>query len=180
LTQPFPIPFRTKLPKPPVTGSVPDGLFSISEPYTTTTTATLFMYDACIDFSTGVQLVYQPISASESVRNEIDKIPDSAEFYEDGEPAPDAATKDTAKNLLQLVTPPSLLAGADVYAYYGEVNVVWESARKKIKLIVPPHTSGKPVTLYEAVMENGKVEKHKLDENVTVELLQQSLFWIHG
>src|SRR5580700_2444599 len=79
---------------------------------------------------------------------QIDRLSDDPSAYEEGERAPDDATRNSAKQIVRETYPTSLLSGADVYAFYGEINLSWGARQRKVKLIVPPQDTHQPAVIY--------------------------------
>ena len=116
----------------------------------------------------------------ETLIKQIDSLSDDPDAYEDGERAPDNATRDSAKQIIREVYPAHLLSGADVYAFYGEISVSWESQQRKVKLIVPPLNAGRPTAIYHGRMNQGKVVESALEPAATPKRLAAWLIWLQG
>lgn len=122
----------------------------------------------------------KPNPTKENLIKQIQNIPNNADFYDAEELPPDQPTKDIAKQIILGVSPSGLLAGADVYGYYGEVNVSWETQRKKLKLVIPPHNSHRQPSLYRGQMREGRVKESDIEPNVDSKILRQWLDWLQG
>jgi len=116
----------------------------------------------------------------ENLIKQIQNIPTNPDFYDADEQPPDEATKGDAKQIILGVIPSGLLAGADVYGYYREVNISWETQRRKLKLIVPPRETDRQPFLYHGQMQNGIVTKSNTEQNVTARTLRTWLDWLQG
>ncbi len=124
--------------------------------------------------------VRNPNPVKENIVKKIDGLTDNPDLYEDGEQPPSPATKTDARNLIIGLHPSGVLAGADVYPYFGAIHINWETARKKVKLIVPPHGSGLHPSIYHGQMQGGKVTKSNMEGHVTSESLRLWLEWLPG
>jgi hypothetical protein len=143
-----------------------------------TTAGAMFDFDEV--FAATVGEVCKPNLAKESLVQQIENLSESAEYYESDENPPDLQTKEDAKRLVRSVAPSGLLAGGDVYAYYGDVNITWETQRKKLKLIVPSHQKNLQPSLYHGQMEDGRVTGSDTERNVTADRLRTWLDWFAG
>jgi hypothetical protein len=119
------------------------------------------------------------IAELDDLVTKINELTRDSNFYEDDEVSPSADTKALAKRLIYHASPPRLLSGADVYPYYGEINIVWENGGKKVKLIVPPRDSGRSPSLYRGQLRGDRVPEPLFDQNVSPENLRESLAWLH-
>jgi hypothetical protein len=142
--------------------------------------AAAITFDAADVFAAMTGVVCKPNLAKESIIQQIEQLPESADYYDSDENPPDRETKEDAKNLIRSISPSGLLAGGDVYAYYGDVNVTWETQRKKLKLIVPSHDRQARASLYHGQMEGGRVTTSDTEHNVTADRLRTWLDWFAG
>ena len=131
-------------------------------------------------FSVPVGGLSKPNPTKENIIKQIQNIPANPDFYDADELPPDQGTKEDAKRLILGVSPSGLLAGADVYGYYGEVNVSWETQRKKLKLIISPHDSHREPSLYHGQMQEGRVKESEIESNVDSKILRTWLDWLQG
>lgn len=111
---------------------------------------------------------------------QIDNISEDPEMYEEGEPVPEATTKSDARQLILAMYPSGLLVGATVYAYYGSVNINWQTESKKVKAIIPPHGSGQAPQVYHGIMDRGRVIHSDIERNADAGKLRIWLQWLHG
>lgn len=122
----------------------------------------------------------KPNPAKESLIKQIENIPSHQDFYDEEENAPDQVTRNDARKIILGVSPSGVLAGADVYGYYGGVNICWETQRRKLKLVIPPHASGSQPTLYHGQMQDGSVRESDIEPNVDSRILRTWLDWLQG
>jgi len=122
----------------------------------------------------------KPNPAKESLIKQIENIPSHRDFYDADETPPDQGTRNDARKIILGVSPSGVLAGADVYGYYGGVNICWETPRRKIKLVIPPHASGGQPTLYHGQMQDGSVMESDIEPNADSKLLRTWLDWLQG
>jgi hypothetical protein len=116
--------------------------------------------------------------AKEVLIKQIENIPTRPEFYDEDECPPDSKTREDAKNIILEITPSGLLAGADVYGYYGGVSIAWETQRRKVKLTIPPHQSQKRPTIYHGTMREGSVIDSRVEPDVDAAVLWTWLSWL--
>jgi hypothetical protein len=122
--------------------------------------------------------INNPNPVKEALLRRIDAVSDDPELYEDGEPVPDPATKNIAKEMIRSIYPSGYLVGADVYAYYGAIHISWQTARKKVKLIVPASRRNVRPSIYHGQMQHGKVTKSATEADATSALLLRWLQWL--
>ena len=127
-----------------------------------------------------VLVLSKPNPTKENLIKQIQNIPEDPDFYDAEERPPDSPTKDIAKKIILGVSPSGLLAGADVYGYYGAVNICWETQRKKLKLIIPPNDSQSQPSLYHGQMQDGGVKESDIEPAVDSKVLRQWLDWLQG
>jgi hypothetical protein len=128
-------------------------------------------------FTATVGRVSRPNLVKVTLLQQIESLPETADYYEADENPPNRQTKEDAKRLILNVSPSGVLAGADVYAYYGDINISWEIQRKKIKLTIPAHGSNRPLSLYHGQMQGGRVTESDTEKNVTADRLRKWLDW---
>jgi hypothetical protein len=153
----------------------------IPEPEITFTIANIptvqYFFDAVMEFTSTPP---RPNVIRETLIKQIDRLSDDPNSYEDGERPPDNATKDGAKQIIRDIYPTTLLSGADVYAYYGEINISWESQQRKVKLIIPPRDTHQPVVIYHGRIDRGRVVESVLEPAATPRIVAAWLTWLQG
>lgn len=136
---------------------------------------------AMSSFSTGkFNVTDASIEINERLLQRIDAISNLGSYYETDEVPPDGLTRTDAKQIVSQIFPSNLLEGADVYGYYGEVNIVWERNGRKIKLIVPPHSENRSPSIYHGMMGNGRASESALEADASVDTLQSWLERLRG
>jgi hypothetical protein len=119
------------------------------------------------------------VGETDAVLDRIDRISAAASDYDEDETPPDPRTKTIARQLI-LNVPGHLLAGADVFPYFGEVDITWQSGDKRVKLIVPPASTGASPSVYQGQMQQGRVGQPMLKQNATPRDLISSLLWLQS
>jgi hypothetical protein len=166
--------------------SASGALWSLTEDLPCTVSTVKMTFEPAFAISQSVDEIFaatagelsKPNPTKENLIKQIQNIPSNPDFYEEDEQPPDQSTKDDAKRFILGVSPSGLLAGADVYGYYGEVNICWETRRKKLKLVIPPHNSHRQPTLYNGQMQGGRVIESDIESNVDSKILRRWLDWL--